>query len=212
MSAGACFRASYGIHYGEVFRTTYMRTRYNPPEILSLNINSPDLSNPLKDFSLDNLDPNERTDFNLLDPNLVSPYSHQYNFTWELRPTGDWVVELGYVGSRSHKLLAGWTENRGGIGPGVESTTSNANERRPDPRYADVFHILNGSRAFYDAAKVTLRVPNLGGVEHRRIVLVEQGDGPRLRLHQHRSRPRCAPQFEPGRERRIRHHEGPQRL
>jgi len=158
------FRASYGIHYGDVFSTTYMRSRFNPPEILSLNINSPDLVDPLRGFSLDNLDPNQRTDFNLLDPNLVSPYSHQYNFAWELRPTGDWVIELGYVGSRSHKLLSGWTENRARPVDGVFATSTNTNERRPDPRYSDVFHILNASRAFYDAAKITLRAPNLAGL------------------------------------------------
>ena len=158
------FRASYGIHYGEVFSTTYMRARFNPPEILSLNLNAPDLANPLKEFSRDNLDPNQRTDFTLLDPNLTAPYSHQYNFTWELRPAGDWVLELGYVGSRSHKLLAGWTENRAQLVDGIFAATYNTNERRPDARYADVFHILNGSRAFYDAAKITVRAPNWSGL------------------------------------------------
>lgn len=161
----AVFRASYGLQYGEVFSTTYMRARFNPPEILALNINSPSLVEPLQDFDFDDIDPNQRTDFNLLDPDLSTPYSHQYNFTWELRPIRDWVVELAYVGSRSHKLLTGWTENRSRIVEGIESLTSTTNDRRPDSRYATVFHILNGSRAFYDAAKVTLRAPNWGGLD-----------------------------------------------
>jgi hypothetical protein len=38
------------------------------------------------------------------------------------------------------------------------------NERRPDARYSDVYHVLNGSRGFYDAAKVTLRVPSWAGL------------------------------------------------
>lgn len=158
------FRASYGLHYGEVFATTFMRARFNPPEILSLNINAPSLVDPLRDFDPNSVDPNQRTDFNLLDPELATPYSHQYNFAWELRPAGDWVIELGYVGSRSHKLLTGWTENRARLVEGLEPNTSNINERRPDPRYADVLHVLNGSRAFYDAAKVTLRAPNWAGM------------------------------------------------
>ncbi len=159
------FRASYGLQYGEVFSTTYMRARFNPPEILTLNIDSPTLVNPLQDFELGGTNPDQRTDFNLLDPELATPYSHQYNFTWELRPTGNWVLELGYVGSRSHKLLTGWTDNRARLVEGIEATTSNTNDRRPDPRYADVFHILNGSRAFYDAAKITLRAPNWAGLD-----------------------------------------------
>lgn len=157
-------RASYGLQYGEIFAPTFMQTRFNPPGILRLNLTAPDLVNPLKDFDLDDLDPNERSDFFELDPEMATPYSHQYNFAWELRPYQDWVLELGYVGSRSHKLLSAWTLNRARHVPGVESTTSNVNERRPDERYADVYRILNGSRSFYDAAKVTLRVPSWAGL------------------------------------------------
>jgi hypothetical protein len=157
-------RASYALQYGEIFAATFMQARFNPPGILRLNINTPDLVNPLKDFNLDDLDPNERSDYFLLDPELATPYSHQYNFTWELRPYRDWVLDLGYVGSRSHKLLTAWTENRARHIPGVQSTTTNVNERRPDARYADVYRILNGSRGFYDAAKVTLRAPNWAGL------------------------------------------------
>jgi hypothetical protein len=108
----AVLRASYGLHFGEIFPATFMQTRFNPPDILNLNINVPDLVDPLQGFSEEDLDPNQRSDYFLVDPNLVVPYSHQYNFTWELRPYGDWTVELGYVGSRSHKLLAPWWENR----------------------------------------------------------------------------------------------------
>lgn len=157
-------RASYGLQYGEIFATTFMQTRFNPPGILRLNLTAPDLVDPLAGIDPDNFDPSERSDFFLLDPELATPYSHQYNFTWELRPYQDWVLELGYVGSRSHKLLTAWTENRARQIPGVESTTSNVNERRPDARYADVYRILNGSRGFYDSAKVRLRVPSWAGL------------------------------------------------
>lgn len=157
-------RASYGLQYGEIFATTFMQTRFNPPAILRLNLTAPDLVDPLKDIDPNNFDPSERSDLFFLDPELATPYSHQYNFTWEMRPYQDWVLELGYVGSRSHKLLAAWTENRARLVAGMEATTSNVNERRPDARYADVYHILNGSRGFYDSAKVTLRAPNWGGV------------------------------------------------
>ena len=157
-------RASYGLQYGEIFSASFMQTRFNPPGILRLNLTAPDLVDPLKGFDPDNLDPNQRSDFVQLDRELATPYSHQYNFTWEVRPYQDWVLELGYVGSRSHKLLSAWTENRARNIPGVESTTSNVNERRPDARYSDVYHVLNGSRGFYDAAKVTLRVPSWAGL------------------------------------------------
>ena len=157
-------RASYGLHYGEIFSSTYMQTRFNPPGIVKLNIAAPNLVDPLRDFDLEDLGLTERSDFFQLDPELATPYSHQYNFTWEVSPYQDWILELGYIGSRSHKLLAAWTINRAHHIEGVESTTSNVNERRPDPRYSDVYHVLNGSRAFFDAAKVTLLVPRWAGL------------------------------------------------
>jgi hypothetical protein len=157
-------RASYGVQYGEIFSATFMQTRFNPPGILKPNLNAPNLADPLSGFNLEDLDPNLRSDYSLLDPELSTPYSHQYNFTWEMRPYQDWVLGLSYVGSRSHKLLAAWTENRAQNIAGMESTSSNVNERRPDPRYSDVYHILNGSRSFYDAAKITLRAPNWAGL------------------------------------------------
>jgi len=157
-------RAAYGIHYGEIFSPTYMQVRVNPPGMLKLNLDTDNLSNPLQGIPIDDLDPEQRSDISLVDPELATPYSHQYNFTWQLTPYQNWTLELGYVGSRSHKLISTWWENRGGTVEGIESTTSNVNERRADERYSDVSHILNGSRAFFDAAKVTLRVPRWAGL------------------------------------------------
>jgi hypothetical protein len=158
------FRASYGLQYGEIFAATYMQTRFNPPGILTLNINTQDLINPLSDFLPRGLDPNQRSDANQIDPELSVPYSHQYNFTWEMRPHGDWTLELAYIGSRSIKLLETWWINRGQPVDSIVSTTLNVNDRRADPRYTDVNYVLNGSRGFFDAAKATLRVPRWAGL------------------------------------------------
>lgn len=158
------FRASYSLQYGELFAATYMQTRFNPPAILNPNIDVPSLADPLSSFPPGGPDPNQRSDYYRLDPELSTPYSHQYNFTWELRPHQDWTVEMSYIGSRSIKLLQTWWVNRGQHIPGVVSATSNINARRADPRYSDVLYVLNGSRAYFDAAKVTLRVPRWAGL------------------------------------------------
>ena len=158
------FRASYSLQYGELFAATYMQTRFNPPAILNPNIDTPSLANPLSSFPPGGPDPNQRSDYYRLDPELSTPYSHQYNFTWEMRPHQDWTVEMSYIGSRSIKLLQTWWVNRGQHIEGIESATSNINARRADPRYSDVLYVLNGSRAFFDAAKVTLRVPRWAGL------------------------------------------------
>jgi hypothetical protein len=158
------FRASYSLQYGEIFAATYMQARFNPPGILNPSIFSPSLVDPLSGFSPGGPDPNQRSDYYRLDPELATPYSHQYNFIWQLRPYQDWTLELAYIGSRSVKLLETWWVNRGQPVEGIVSTTSNVNERRADPRYSDVLHVLSGSRAYFDAAKITLRVPQWAGL------------------------------------------------
>ena len=41
----------------------------------------------------------------MVSPELTTPYMHQWNLTtqWEFRP--NWLLEVGYVGSKGSKLL-----------------------------------------------------------------------------------------------------------
>jgi len=68
-------------------------------------------------------------------------------------------VQTGYVGSRAHKLLTMWYLNRAQPVAGIPQTTATLNERRADQRIADYRLILNGSDAYYDAARVSLVLP-----------------------------------------------------
>ena len=156
-------RAASAIHYGEIYPATFMQTRFNPPANFLLSKVEPDLANPFEGLDLSAADPNTRSGLFTLDPELSSPYSMQYNFSWELRPVGDWVIELGYVGSRSPKLLHAWFTNRARPVEGIAQTTSTINERRPDPRFFDVIRVINASRGYYDAAKISLRIPRWKG-------------------------------------------------
>ena len=149
-------RGAYGVHYGEIFPATYTQERFNPPHNLNISVNAPDLTNPLAGVALNALDPNARSNIFDLAPDLVAPYSHQYNFSWELAPARDWTVRLGYLGSRTHRLFSVWTLNRARDVPGIPFKTRTINQRRPNQRYFDVDRILNGSRAYYDAAKASL--------------------------------------------------------
>ena len=151
-------RGAYGLQYGEVFTATYSQERFNPPGNIRLSIVAPDLLDPLAGLSSDALDPNARSTIVNLSPDLVSPYSHQYNFSWEVVSSKGAFAQLGYVGSRSHKLISGWVFNRAREMPGIAQTTSTVNNRRPDSRYFDIRHVLNGSRAYFDAARATFGV------------------------------------------------------
>ena len=157
-------RGAYGVHYGEIFIATYIQARINPPQNLTVEVDQPDLADPLKNLSPADLDPNARSSTFDLAPDLSTPYSHTYNFSWEFTLARDWTLELGYLGNRTHRLLAMWFLNRARPVPGMELKTVNINKRRPDPRFFEVRHVTNGSRAYFDAGKVTLRTRRRAGL------------------------------------------------
>ena len=157
-------RGAYGLHYGEIFAATYSQERFNPPGNIRVNVVAPDLVNPLAGLTVDAADPNARTTVIRISPDLVAPYSHQYNFSWEVANSKGFYSQLGYVGSRSHRLLAGWMFNRARRVDGIARTTRTVNRRRPDQRYFDIRRIVNGSRAYYDAGRATLGVRDVKGL------------------------------------------------
>ena len=148
-------RGAYGLHYGEIFAATYSQVRFNPPGNILLNVVDPDLLDPLAGVETDALDPDARSGVIRLVPDLVAPYSHQYNASWDIASSGGWYAQLGYLGSRTHRLLSAWVFNRAKEVTGTERTTQTVNQRRPDSRYFEVRRILNGSRAYFDAARAT---------------------------------------------------------
>ena len=157
-------RGAYGMHFGEIFPVTFGHTRFNPPDNLRLRLSAPSLVNPLDGVIVDPADPNARNSQFIISPDLVAPYSHQYNFSWELSPAREWTLQLGYVGSRSHRLISMWPTNRARPVPGIPLVTSTVNDRRPNQKHFENRNILNGSRAYFDAARVTLTVPRSHGL------------------------------------------------
>jgi len=156
-------RAAYGLHYGEIFQTTYMQSRFNPPSVINVTVRSPKLSDPLKDLEESDLDPDARSSVTQFAPDLSTPYSHQYGFSWQVNLPRDWALEMGYAGSRSHRLLTVWFLNRAEVVEGIPQISDTIDDRRPDQRYFDILHVHNGSRGYYDAGKVTLRIPRWAG-------------------------------------------------
>ncbi len=152
-------RAAYGLQYGQIFPVTFQQVRFSPPGSAKFVVMAPDLTDPLGGLTQVGEIPNARPNIYQLDPNLVVPYSHQYNLSWEPDWSKNWRLQLGYVGSRSHKLLVMWYLNRAHAVPGIPQTTATINERRADPTHAEKRTVVNGSRGFYDAARVSLIMP-----------------------------------------------------
>jgi hypothetical protein len=155
-------RGAYGTMFGQIFAATYGQDRLNLPYNVRLSIPAPPLVNPGKNA---NLNPTTaRSAVYDISPDLTTPYSHQYNFSWELDPVRDWHLQLGYVGSRTHKLYTSWVLNRARFVPGIAYASSTINERRLDQSIIDRLLIHNGGRAYYDAARVSLTRSNWRGL------------------------------------------------
>jgi hypothetical protein len=157
-------RAAYGLHHGEIFPVTFSQARFSPPTAVKLVVVAPDLLDPLGAPAQDGMQPRVLGNKYLLDPDLATPYSHQYNLSWEPELSQSWKLQLGYVGSRSHKLLIMWYGNRAHPVPGIDQTTATINLRRPDPNYAEIRRVVNGSRGYFDAARVSVVGPRWHGL------------------------------------------------
>lgn len=146
-------RAGYGIAFGEIFPATFRQGRLNPPEIIRISTNRDiDLLDPLG--SIAGLQGSPRSGLNLLDPELVAPYSHQYTLAIEGELPAEFTVRASYFGSRTWKLFRTVRENRAVPVEGIPQTTATINERRPDPRYLSIGRTTNQARAYFDAAEI----------------------------------------------------------
>ena len=155
-------RGAYGVQYGDILAVSYGNARYNAPFNQRRRVPAPDFLRPLGEGPVE-VDPNGRGTFFDFAPDLAMPYEHQFNFSWEKPVYRDWRLNLGYVGSRAIKIVTLWYFNRARVTPGIPQTTPTQNERRPDKRFFDIRRSLNGGRAYYDAAKVTLTSPVRNG-------------------------------------------------
>jgi hypothetical protein len=152
-------RGAYGLHYGEIFPVTFQQLRYNPPLNTKFELQAPNLADVLSSLAPAGVPGNVRSTIFELSPDLSTPYSHQYNFAWERGLSGNVRLQLAWVGSRTHQILTTWYLNRARPVAGIDQITSTINLRRPDQRYFDVRRILNGSSAYYDAARAMVVLP-----------------------------------------------------
>jgi len=154
-------RSAWGMHFGDIYPTTFQQTRWNPPNFHKFEVNTPDLLNPAGNVVTG---PNPRAIVSGYPDYLQAPYTHHYNFSWETELPAGWKVQTGYVGSRSRKLFILWHLNRAENIPGIPSTTATVQDRRPDVRYFDVRTVENGANAYFDAGRVTVTAPNYKGL------------------------------------------------
>ena len=161
---GGVLRGAFGTHYGDIFPVTYGQSRLNPPHTVTSYYVRPELATYRSLIDHSKRDPTARSSRIEPGPDLAVPYTHQYNFSWERRLGSDWRLQLGYVGSRAHKLIITYFLNRAREVPGVVSTIANINQRRPNQDIFEHLFIHNGSRGYFDAGRATLATPNWHGL------------------------------------------------
>jgi hypothetical protein len=159
-------RAGYGLEYGPILPSSYAWIRSNPPANEVLMIQQPNLIQALTDAGGTSFAgaTQGRAFLTVLDANMVRPYSNQYNAGWERELRGSWHVQLGYVGSRTHKLIMLRSLNRGLIIPGMAMAESNVDQRRPNQSDSSIRYVENGADAWYDAAVANLSLPRWKGL------------------------------------------------
>jgi hypothetical protein len=157
-------RGAYGTHFGEIFFITYQQVRFSPPGNVKIVVTAPDLVNPLGSLGSGGQTIVARPTIYAVDPELATPYEYQYNLSWEPEWNKSVKLQFGYVGSRAIKLFSMWYLNRAHPTPGIPQTTATINQRRPNPDIADYRLVVNASRGYYDAARVSLVLPNWRGL------------------------------------------------
>lgn len=150
-------RASYNLSFGPILPVTYSQIRNNLPLVQRFVLQEPDLVNPLRDIDLS--DPGTRVALVRMSPDLVSPYSHQYNWTFEKRFANQYLLRFGYLGSRTFKLFHPFFTNRAEVVPGIPLTRNTIDKRRADQRFSDIMTVVNAGMGSLDAFQLSLDVP-----------------------------------------------------
>ena len=156
-------RGAYGVSYGEIYPVTYSQFRINAPNVVRLVVLRPRLVDIISGAAFANVTPGSRSTLFDIADNLVEPYSHQYSLSWEFGLSRTMNLQLGYVGSRTHRVFQAWFLNRGERPEGLPVTVRTTNQRRADARYNDVLRLHNASRAYFDAARAALVIRDLKG-------------------------------------------------
>ncbi len=159
---GNLWRLSWAVSYGEIYPVTYQQIRNNPPLVRQIQVQDPDLLDPLAGIDLQSAA--SRYSPTVLSPDLVAPYSHQLHVGLERRLGRDFRLRTAYVGSRTLKLFRAFVLNRARPVAGIPLETGTIDLRRPDPRFTEVYRIANGGRAYLDALQVALSVPGRRGL------------------------------------------------
>ncbi len=148
-------RTGYGVAFGQVFPATFRIARLNPPDVLRLRVQAPDLIDPVGSVDLSS-GAIPRSALNRMDPDLVAPYSQFYTLDVSRELPGNVTVRASYIGSRTWKLFRVVRENRAVPVEGIPFETRTIDLRRPDQTAQSIGRMTNQARAYFDAGQFSI--------------------------------------------------------
>jgi hypothetical protein len=109
------------------------------------------------DFAAEGLIPFGNGNNNFVDPHLKTPYIFQYNLDFQQQVTNGLMMELGYIGSTSHKLLTWLDENPFILGTNTRVLNQGLPADSPNFGYITTFAGLNDANYNGMIASLTKR-------------------------------------------------------
>jgi hypothetical protein len=119
------------------------------------------------DFNAAGLIPFGNGSNNFVDPHLKTPYIYQYNLSVQRQLANSLMMEVGYVGSSSHKLLTWLDTNPFILGTDTRILNQNLPPDSPNFGYITTFAGLNNANYNALLASLTKResnIPHIGDV------------------------------------------------
>ena len=138
-----------------------------PPYLQTPQVSTPNFADPFNGQNPFNGAFSQDMTLLVLSPNLRLPYAQDWNLNIERAFGNDWLLELGYIGTKGTKLPRFIEANPAVYVPG-ESTQNNADQRRlysgctlastsPPCTYSSVGEIAGIADSSYNALQVSLR-------------------------------------------------------
>jgi len=138
-------RGGYGLFYNQELPASFGSPHNNTFPDLAVNIfDGIALSFPLAPDLFANAPPSARA-INIIDPDLETPYAHQFSANVQ-QDIGLGVVQIGYVGNRVRRMTAGSSITALNL-----NRTNPFTGLRPDPSRGNMFLIAGYPKSNYDA-------------------------------------------------------------
>jgi hypothetical protein len=93
----------------------------------------------------------------VLEHKFALPYVQNWNLTIERKVAADWLLRLGYVGSKATHLMMGYDQNAPiyDFSKTLQQNQATIDQRRPRPEYENIYTMSTPFGAFYNSLQAS---------------------------------------------------------